>query len=188
VKRVSEEWGPVEILVNNAGVGSSQNAKPIVDFDDEFWNLSFEVNIHAPYRLTKLVLPEMIKNNWGRIINIGSMNSKIPAIHGAAYVATKHAIVGLTKTTAEEAAPNGVTANAICPGAIHTAMNDMRQEYDAKRLGVTRESREKAATPLGRRLEPDEIAPLAVLLASDESRGINGQAINVCGGRFIGVA
>ena len=182
---VRETWGDVEVLINNAGVGSSQNPRPIVDFDDDFWDLTFAVNVTAPYLLTKLALPAMIRAGWGRIVNIASINAKTPSQHGAAYTASKHAIAGLTKATAVESASHGVTANAVCPGVTRSRMNDKRLEYDAQRLGTTFEDLERQASPLGRRLEPDEVASLVAFLASDAAAAINGQAINVCGGRLI---
>jgi NAD(P)-dependent dehydrogenase (short-subunit alcohol dehydrogenase family) len=184
-EQVRRHWGPIEVLVNNAGVGSSQSPKPLVEFDDNFWELTFAVNVTAPYLLTKLVLPTMMERRWGRIINIASVNAKIPSYHGAAYTASKHAVVGLTKATAREVAEFGITANAICPGVTRSLMNDKRLEYDARRLGKTVAQLEAEATPLGRRLDPEEIAALAVFLASDGSRAINGQAINVCGGMVM---
>ena len=182
VDRVNEQWGPIDILVNNAGVGSSQSPRPLVDFDDDFWDLTMAINVTAPYLLTKRVLPAMIERSWGRIINIASINAFIASMHGAAYTASKHALAGLTKATAKEVAQHGITANAICPGVTKSKMNDLRLQYDAERLGTTFEELEQAASPLGRRLEPEEIAALAVFLASDEARAINGQSIRVCGG------
>ena len=186
LRTISEAWGPVEILVNNAGIGSSGSPRPIVDFDDDFWDLTLTLNVTAPYRLIKLVLPAMLAARWGRIINISSINARIPALHGAAYTASKHALAGLTKVVAREAAEFGVTANAICPGVTATQMNDKRLDYDAARLKQTKEQLEAQASPLGRRIQPDEIAPLAVFLASDGSGAINGQLINVCGGTVMG--
>jgi NAD(P)-dependent dehydrogenase (short-subunit alcohol dehydrogenase family) len=184
-EQVRRHWGPAEILINNAGIGSSQDPKPLVEFDDNFWELTFAVNVTAPYLLTKLILPAMIERRWGRIINIASVNAKVPSLHGAAYTASKHAVVGLTKAAAREVAELGVTVNAVCPGVTRSRMNDKRLEYDAKRLGKTFQELEAAATPLGRRLEPEEVASLVVFLASDEARAINGQAINVCGGMVM---
>jgi NAD(P)-dependent dehydrogenase (short-subunit alcohol dehydrogenase family) len=185
VREVDRTWGPIEILVNNAGVGSSQDPRALVDFDDAFWDLTFAINVTAPYLLTKLVLPGMIERRWGRIVNIASINAKVPSLHGAAYTASKHAVAGLTKVAAMEAAAHGVTVNAVCPGVTRSRMNDKRLEYDARRLGVSFEKLEAEASPLGRRLEPDEIAALVVFLASDGSRAINGQTINICGGRLM---
>ncbi len=185
VDQVTKDWGPVEILVNNAGIGSSQNPKPLVDFSDDFWNLTMQVNLTAPYLLTKLILPGMIQRHWGRILNVASIAGKVAGFHSAAYSASKHALIGLTKSTATEVASEGITANAICPGVTRSEMNTLRLEYDAIRLGVSFEKLEETATPLGRRLEPDEVATLAVYLAQDDARGVNGQSINVCGGAVL---
>ncbi len=185
VDQVSKRWGPVEILVNNAGIGSSQNPKPLVDFSDDFWNLTLRVNLTAPYLLTKLVLPAMTAQRWGRILNIASIAGKVGGFHSAAYTASKHALIGLTKSTATEVASEGVTANAICPGVTRSEMNNQRLEYDAVRLGVSFEKLEETSTPLGRRLEPEEVATLAVYLAQEDARGVNGQSINVCGGAVL---
>ena len=185
VAEVERAFGPIEVLVNNAGVGSSSNPKPVVDFDDDFWRLSLEVNLTAPYALCKLVLPEMLEKRWGRIIAISSINGKIGSFHGAAYAATKHGLLGLTRTLAMEVADQGITVNAICPGPVNTVMNTKRIEYDADRRGVDFATQETSLTAIGRRLVPDEIAPLAVYLASDEAAAMTGQAINLCGGTLI---
>ncbi len=185
VDRVSNEWGPVEILVNNAGIGSSANPKPLVDFDDDFWDLTMMLNVTVPYRLTKLVLPAMLRAHWGRIINISSINAKVPALHGAAYVASKHAIAGLTKATAREVADQGITCNAVCPGVTATRLNDKRIEYDARRLNKTFAQLEAEASPLGRRILPEEVAAAVEFLAGDGANAINGQLLNVCGGTLM---
>ncbi len=185
LEQVDLAMGPVEILVNNAGVGSSQDPRPLVDFDDAFWDLTMALNVTAPYLLTKLALPAMIEAGWGRVINIASINAKSPSLHAAAYVTSKHALAGLTKAAALEVAGAGVTVNAVCPGVTRTLINDKRINYDSQRLGVSFEELERQASPLGRRLEPGEIAAMVAFLATDESRAINGQTINVCGGRVM---
>jgi 3-hydroxybutyrate dehydrogenase len=182
VGRVQEALGPVEVLVNNAGVGSSAGPRPVAGYDDAFWDLSLAVNLTAPYLLSKAVLPGMSARRWGRIINVASINSRIPTLHAAAYVASKHGLLGLTRVLALESAKEGITVNAICPGPVHTAMNDRRVAYDAGRRGVSFEEQEQSMTLVGRRLEPDEIAPLAVYLASDDARMMTGQALNIDGG------
>jgi NAD(P)-dependent dehydrogenase (short-subunit alcohol dehydrogenase family) len=174
--------GPIEILVNNAGIGSSADPRPLVEFDDAFWELTLRLNLTAPYLLTKAVLPDMLQRQWGRIINIASINSKMASLYAAAYTASKHGLLGLTRATALEVAANGITVNAICPGPVRTRMNDKRVDYDARRRGVTFDEQAASMTPMGRRLEPDEVAPLAVYLASEEAAMVTGQAINVCGG------
>ncbi len=182
IRQVIEAFGAIDILVNNAGIGSSSSPRPVVDFDDEFWNRTLTLNLTAPYKLSKAVLPIMLRKKWGRIINIASINGKLPALHGAAYTASKHGLLGLTRTMALEVARDGITVNAICPGPVRTEMNERRVEYDAKRLGLSLAELEARLTPIGRRLEPEEIVPMALLLASDESTAITGQAFNVCGG------
>jgi NAD(P)-dependent dehydrogenase (short-subunit alcohol dehydrogenase family) len=183
--QVRQRWGPVEILVNNAGIGSSADPRPLVEFDDRTWDLTLQLNVTAPYLLTKLALPPMLERHWGRIINIASICARVPGMHATAYNVSKHALVGLTQSVALEVAGLGITANAICPGVTRSRTNDRRLEYDAPRLGTTIEELERQSSPLGRRLEPEEVAVLAVCLARDESRAINGQAINVCGGRVM---
>lgn len=182
VQQISETSGPIDVLVNNAGVGSSSNPKPVIDFDDEFWDLSIMVNLTAPYLLCKAVLPAMREKGWGRIITVASINGKIASFHGVAYSASKHGVLGLTRTLAVEEAKNGITVNAICPGPVKTVMNDRRIEYDANRRGVPLEEHEAGMTPMGRRLEPEEIAPLAVYFASEEARSVTGQSWNIDGG------
>ena len=179
---VERSLGPIEILVNNAGIGSSAGPKPVVEFDDDFWELTLKVNLTAPYLLSKAVLPGMISRKWGRIIMVASVNGKIGALHGAAYAASKHGVLGLTRSLAIETAAQGITVNAICPGPVHTVMNDRRVEYDARRRGMAFEEQAAGLTPIGRRLEPDEIAPLAVYLASNAAASVVGQAINIDGG------
>jgi NAD(P)-dependent dehydrogenase (short-subunit alcohol dehydrogenase family) len=182
VPDVAARFGDIDILVNNAGVGSSSSPRPFVDFDDDFWDLSVAVNLTAPYLLSRAVLPAMLARHRGRILNIASINSRIPSVHAAAYVASKHGVLGLTRAVALEVARDCVTVNAICPGPVHTLMNDRRVAYDAQRRGVSFDEQAGSMTLLGRRLEPDEIAPLAVYLASDDAAAVTGQAFNICGG------
>jgi NAD(P)-dependent dehydrogenase (short-subunit alcohol dehydrogenase family) len=182
VSQVQDALGPVEILVNNAGIGSSADPRPVLEYDDAFWDLSLAVNLTAPYLLCKAVLSGMVARRWGRIINVASINSRIPSPHAAAYVASKHGLLGLTRVLALEMAKDGITVNAICPGPVHTVMNDKRVAYDAQRRGVSFEEQERSMTLVGRRIEPDEIAPLAVYLASDDARMMTGQALNLDGG------
>ncbi len=182
IDEVQAAWGPVQVLVNNAGIGSSADPKPVVAFDDDFWQLTLQLNLTVPYLLTKLVLPAMLQARWGRIITVASINGKVGSLHGAAYAASKHGVLGLMRTLAMEVARDGITVNSICPGPVHTAMHDKRLEYDTARLGKSAEELVGAMTAIGRRLEPDEIAPLAVYLASDGSAMMTGQAINIDGG------
>jgi NAD(P)-dependent dehydrogenase (short-subunit alcohol dehydrogenase family) len=182
IPRAVEALGVVDILVNNAGVGSSSDPRPVVAFDDDFWELTLRVNLTAPYLLSRAVLPAMLARHWGRIINVASINSRMGSFHGAAYAASKHGLLGLTRTLALEVAQEGITVNAICPGPVHTVMNDRRVAYDAQRRGVSFEEQARSMTLIGGRLEPEDIAPLAVYFASDDAHMVTGQAWNICGG------
>lgn len=177
-----KELGSLDILVNNAGLGSSSNPKPVSDFDDQFWEQSLALNLTAPYLLCKAVLPSMLKRKTGRIINIASVASRMPQLHGVAYAASKHGLLGLTRTLALEIAQEGITVNAICPGPVKTEMNERRIRYDSQRMGIAFSELEASLTPIGRRLQPQEIVPMAILLASAESGAITGQSFNICGG------
>jgi len=182
IEQAASLLGPIDILVNNAGVGSSGDPRPLAEFRDEFWDLTLEVNLTVPYLLSKAVLPHMRDRRWGRIITIASINSRVTAIHAGAYAASKHGVLGLMRSLALEHAADGVTVNCICPGPVKTRMNDLRVEYDAKRLGRDVAEHERGLTPIGGRLTPEDIAPMAVFLASNEARMITGQAYNIDGG------
>jgi NAD(P)-dependent dehydrogenase (short-subunit alcohol dehydrogenase family) len=182
VGRAVVPFGPIDILVNNAGIGSSADPRALAEFRDEFWDLTLEVNLTAPYLLSKAVLPHLRSQRWGRIITVASINSRVPSLHGGAYVASKHGVLGLMRTLALEHAAEGITVNCVCPGPVRTRVNDLRVEYDARRLGREREEYERGLTPIGGRLDPEDISPLIVYLAGEEARMITGQAYDVDGG------
>jgi NAD(P)-dependent dehydrogenase (short-subunit alcohol dehydrogenase family) len=140
------------------------------------------VNLTAPYLLSKQALPHMRSRRWGRIITIASINSRIPALHAGAYVASKHGVLGFMRTLAMEHAAEGITVNCVCPGPVRTRMNDLRVQYDAKRLGRDIATHEQGMTPVGGRLSPEDIAPMVEYLASDDARMITGQAYDIDGG------
>ena len=117
-ERAAAQAGPIDVLVNNAGVGSSGDPRPFVDFRDQYWDLSLEVNLTVPYLLTKLTMPHMLEQRWGRVITVASVNGRRPALHGSAYTASKHGVIGLMRAVALEVAAQGVTVNCICCGFI----------------------------------------------------------------------
>ena len=180
--RVARHFPAVDILVNNAGVGSNASPHRIANYDDDFWDLSLAINLTAPYLLTKALVPAMIERGWGRVINMASVAGKRGLFAAGAYTATKHGLIGLTRTAALETAGTGVTINAICPGATRTIMLLRRLQVDAELRGESVSEVEANVNPMGRLLEPEEIAELAVYLASDDARGMTGQALNLSGG------
>ena len=182
VERAASAFGPIDVLVNNAGIGSSAEPRPLAEFRDAFWDETLEVNLTAPYVLSKAALPHMREQRWGRIVTVASINGRIPSPFSGAYVASKHGVIGLMRTLALEHAGEGITVNCVNPGPVRTRVNDKRIAFDAERLGLEVEAYEQGLTPVGGRLEPEDIAPLVVYLASDAARMITGQAYNVDGG------
>ena len=182
VERASAAFGPIDVLVNNAGIGSSADPRPLAGFRDSFWDETLELNLTAPYLLSKAALPHMRAQRWGRIVTVASINGRSPSPFSGAYVASKHGVIGLMRTLALELAGEGITVNCVCPGPVHTRVNDRRIAFDAERLGLEVEDYERGLTPIGGRLEPEDIAPMVVYLASDDARMITGQAYNVDGG------
>jgi NAD(P)-dependent dehydrogenase (short-subunit alcohol dehydrogenase family) len=185
VQEVERQLGTVDIMVNNAGVGSVAGLRPLVDFDDSLWDYSLALNLSTPYYFCKAVVPIFLKKKKGRIINIASLISRIGIVHGVAYAASKHGVLGLTRTLALEVAKDGITVNAICPGPVRSKMNEIRTRYDAERQGLSFEEWEGRMNAIGRRLNPEELVPMAVLLASDASAAITGQAFNIDGGAVM---
>ena len=132
---VYQAFDHVDILVNNAGIGSSIDPKPLIHFDDQIWDMTFQVNVKAPYLLCKQFVPNMIERKYGRIINIASLAGKAGLLHGSAYSASKHALLGITRSLAAEVVSEGITVNAICPGAVRTVTNEPRMTYGRAPVG-----------------------------------------------------
>jgi 3-hydroxybutyrate dehydrogenase len=176
--------GP-DIMVNNAGIAESAS---ITKTDDELWRRHLAINLTGTFYCTRAALPQMIERAWGRIINIASIAGKTGAPYIAAYSASKHGVLGLTRSVALEVATKGITANAICPGYVDTEMTTRGVENITKKTGLTADQAMdsiRKMSPQNRIVEPDEVAAVALLLASEEGRGINGQAINVDGGSVL---
>jgi len=173
----------VDILVNNAGI---QHVAPIHEFPEAKWRQIIELMLTAPFLLTKATLPGMYARQWGRIVNIGSVHSLRASAFKSAYVAAKHGLLGLTRVTALEGAPHGVTCNAICPSYVRTALVE-KQIADQARIHGIPESEvvEKimvAEAPIHRLLEPVEVAEYVAYLCSDAASGITGSAQTIdCG-------
>ena len=172
VARVGAALGPIDVLVNNAGIAE---AAPFVTSDLAHWERHLRVNVTAPYLLTRETLPGMLARGWGRVIHVASMAGLYGAPYVAAYTASKHALVGLTRALAAEFSGKGVTVNAICPGYAATDMVWNGARTIAARTGRSFDDAVAAMAkmnPGGRLIEPAEVAAVAVkLLADDRTNG-----------------
>jgi 3-hydroxybutyrate dehydrogenase len=184
--KVAERFGRgPDIMVNNAGVAESA---PITRTDNELWNRLIAINLSGTFYCTRAALPPMVERGWGRVINIASIAGKTGAPYIAAYSASKHGVLGLTRSVALEVATKGITVNAICPGYVDTEMTTRGIENITKKTRLSADEvmdSIKKMSPQNRIIEPEEVAALALLLASEDGRGINGQAINVDGGSVL---
>ncbi len=178
-----DQFGGVDILVNNAGI---QHVANIEDFPPERWDAVIAINLSSAFHATRLALPAMKKNNWGRIINIASAHGLVASAGKSAYVAAKHGIVGLTKVTALENAQTGVTCNAICPGWVLTPL--VQKQVDARaasgNIPLEQAKRELLLEkqPSGEFVTPEQLGALAVFLCSDAASQVRGAAWNMDGG------
>lgn len=180
--RMREDFGNPDILVNNAGIAESAT---LVNTTDELWHRHLAINLSGTFYCTRAALPAMLKRGWGRVINVASIAGKSGAPYIAAYSASKHGVLGLTRSAALELATTGVTVNAICPGYVDTDMVTRGIDQITAKTGRTAEEALdslKQMSPQNRLVTPEEVAAIALLLASDAGRGINGQGINVDGG------
>jgi NAD(P)-dependent dehydrogenase (short-subunit alcohol dehydrogenase family) len=184
-ERIRAHWGEVQILINNAGIARAVN---FFDMPDDLWDETLAVNLTGAYNCCKVFLPAMVRARWGRIINIASTSAKVGYRHVSAYTASKHGLLGLTRSLALETARDGVTVNAICPGYI-----DDERTHDNARVMAERTVRSiddtlamfAATAPQNRLIGTDEVASLALLMASEKLAGMTGQAINVDGGAVM---
>jgi 3-hydroxybutyrate dehydrogenase len=181
-----EQFGRIDILINNAGM---QHVALVEDFPTEKFELLVKIMLTAPFVATKLVLPHMRKNGFGRIINMASINGLVGFAGKAAYNSAKHGVIGLTKVAALETAADGITVNAICPGYADTPLVRNQLQDIAETRNVPLESvLEEVIYPLvpqRRLLDVKEIADLALFLSSEGAKGMTGQAVVLDGGYTV---
>jgi 3-hydroxybutyrate dehydrogenase len=177
--------GPVDVLVNNAGVAESA---ALDRTNDALWDRILELDATAPFRVIRGLVPGMVSRKWGRVINVAS-NAGISGYgYSAAYCAAKHAMVGMTRALAIDLARTGVTINALCPGWVDTQMADEAVTRIAAKTGRSEDEARTslaAMSPQRRMITPDEVAHAALMLCSDGARGIHGQTIVIDGGAVM---
>jgi NAD(P)-dependent dehydrogenase (short-subunit alcohol dehydrogenase family) len=183
--KLARQVGRVDILVNNAGIAESA---PYDRTSDDNWDRTLELNVTVPFLLCRALVPPMVKAGWGRVINVASNAGRIGYAYTMSYCASKHALIGLTRSLAAEIAKSGVTVNAVCPGWVRTEMAAeaaARIAEKTRRSAADAESTLAAMSPQNRLMEANEVAHLVVSLMSDAARGIHGQAIPVDGGQVM---
>jgi ketoreductase len=186
VESIAQRYGRLDILVNNAGVSGRTL---MTDPDDLGWVTILATNLSGAYFCSKQALRFIKDGEHGRIINMSSVLGRFGVPGYAAYCTAKHGILGFTKAVALEVASRGITVNAICPTWVDTPMARQGIEETASALGITPEdfrSQAVKAVPIGRMVEPSEVAGLAVYLASPLASAITGQGLNICGGATAG--
>jgi len=193
VNQTIDQFGRIDILVNNARAIIGKDKVPVTELDKEVWDHFLSINTTAVFLCTKFVARHMIDaGNGGRIINIASNAGKQASANGAAYSASKFAVVGLTQASAMDLAPYNITVNAVCPGPINTDRMSYWERDQAKERGVTQEEfrgqiveNSSQNTPLGRIAEAQDVANMVAFLAGEDSSFITGQAYNVNGGQLF---
>lgn len=178
VTQLRDAFGPVTIVVNNAGIS---NFIPFEELTDEDWDTMFEINTKGTFIVTQVVLPDMKAAQWGRVVNISSSSAQTGSLEQVHYSASKGAVISMTRSLAQAVGPYGITVNNIPPGAV---MNTIMSEANKHRFRMPMESLTKMI-PVGRTGEPEDIANACAWLVSEETGYVTGQTIGVNGGRVV---
>ncbi|MGV3724694.1 MAG: 3-hydroxybutyrate dehydrogenase [Actinomycetota bacterium] len=183
VEATQARFGGLDILVNNAGL---QYVSPVHEFPEDRWDQLIGVMLTGPFLLTRYALPGMLERGWGRIVNMGSIHSLVASKFKSAYNSAKFGLLGLTKTVALETAGTGVTVNCVCPAYVRTPLIEQQIPLLAKKHGLPESEVIRTIIlpncPLGRLLEPDEVAQAVLYLCSDGAAGMTGAALPLDGG------
>ncbi len=181
VAQAEERLGPVEILVCNHGIGSAHE-RVIWEQDPALWDETLRVNLSGPFYLSRLVTAGMVQRGYGRLVYTSSTAGQVAEPASAAYNSSKHGLLGLMRSVAQDAGPYNVTSNAVLPGWVRTEMAERSARAEAQERGVTVEeiwAERGRLYPPGRVVTPREVAEMIAFLASEESSGVNGEAITV---------
>lgn len=183
MRKAASALGGVDILINNAGI---QHVAPVEEFPLAKWDAIIAINLSSAFHTTRMAVPYMKSKGWGRIINVASAHALVASPFKSAYVASKHGIMGFTKTIALEVAEQGITVNAICPGYVLTPLVEKQIPDTAKARGITEEQVKRdvllAAQPTKQFVTVEQVAGTAVFLCSDSAASITGTNISVEGG------
>jgi 3-hydroxybutyrate dehydrogenase len=183
VAAVQARFGGLDILVNNAGI---QHVAPVEAFPEEKWDAVLAINLTAAFHAIKAAVPAMRQRGWGRIVNIASAHGLVASIHKAAYVASKHGLLGLTKVVALETANDGITCNAICPGWVLTPLVEKQVAARAAEVGIPPEEAKRALVqekqPMIRFTTPEQIGALIVFLCGEAAATMTGASLSTDGG------
>ncbi len=181
VADAEKRLGPVEILVCNHGIGSAHE-RVVWEQEADVWSETMRVNLDGPFHLSRLVLKGMAERRYGRIVFTSSTAGLVAEHAGSAYNSSKHGLLGLMRSVAQDGGSHGITSNAVLPGWVRTEMAERSARQEAKDRNITTDQvwQERAALyPPGRVATPQEVAEMIAFLASEESSGVSGEAIRV---------
>lgn len=181
VAETQARLGPVSILVCNHGIGSAHEQE-IWKQEPALWRETLRVNLDGPFYLSRLVINDMIGMNYGRLVFTSSTAGQVAEYAGSAYNSSKHGLLGLMRSVAQDAGPYNVTSNAVLPGWVRTSMAELSAKTEAEQRGISTDEvweQRAAGYPAGRVVTPEEVAEVIAFLASEESSGVNGEAITV---------
>lgn len=181
VEETRRRLGPIEIFVCNHGIGSAHE-RVIWEQDLELWDETMRINLDGPFHLSRLISADMVKQGYGRVVYTSSTAGQVAEYAGSAYNCSKHGLLGLMRSVAQDGGRHGITSNAVLPGWVRTEMAENSAIAEAKEQGITVEQvwaeRDKLYPP-GRVVTPQEVAEVIAFLASEESSGVSGEAITV---------
>ena len=181
VEETHDRLGPISILVCNHGIGSAHE-RVIWEQEPELWHETMRINLDGAYFLSKIVVKDMVEQNYGRLVFTSSTAGQVAEYASSAYNSSKHGLLGLMRSVAQDAGPHGVTSNAVLPGWVRTKMADTSARTEAEQRNISPEEvwAERASLyPAGRVLTPEEVAEVIAFLASEEASGVSGEAITV---------